>query len=334
MANGQFTADLIFDVLFRAGEATDGTSQYNARALEYLNRAYLGICAGGGELVPGMREEWRWLKKDPPGVIFVFPLLYPGLYNSPATLTVTFASTSGTFSGPIGENLVSLAGWFIKIGDNPDFYRIATHTINTAAITLDQPWNATSGSYSYITGAMEYSLASDVMRLLSPMRCFRKNTNDDPYKIFEVDLERLEQEYPLADVQPGMPEVFARVNEQTIRFNRYADGYPTGPYNQFFRVEYAYIRRPALLTSPGTSEEPLVPWEWRRVLSDWAVHWLMVDKNEDRAEHVGLSAKSGLEAMAHENQYQIRAYDRSNAFGALRPRQAMIPPRDTMRSLR
>jgi hypothetical protein len=323
--NLQFTADLITDVLFRAGEPTDGTSQYQATVLSYLNRAYLGIAAGGGELVPGMREEWRWLKKDPPGVLFVFPLLAPGVHNSPATVTATFNSTALTFSGIIGENVVPIQGWFIKIGDNPDFYRIATHTINTNTATLDSPWDFNTGPYSYITGALEYALASDVMRLLSPMRCFRKNTNDDPYKILEVDLERLESEWPLAMVQPGMPDVYARVTEQKIRFNRYADGLTTGLYNQFFRIEYDYIRRPTLLTSPGTSEEPLVPWEWRRVLSDWALLWLLVDKNDDRAEGVGAAAKSGLEAMAHENQYQIRAFDRTSAFGAIRPRDPKVP---------
>lgn len=329
MADLQFTQDLKIDVLFRGGEPVDGSSLYDRRIIGYLNRAYLGIAAGGGELVPNMREEWRWLKKTPPGVMYLLPELYPGVYTSPDTVTVAFNSTALTFSGIIGENFVSLAGWFIRIGDNPDFFRILTHTINTNTAVLDSPWDGVGGAYSYVTGKLEYNLDADVMRLLSPMRTFRKNTNDDPYKILEVDIERLESEWPLALVEAGMPEVYARVTEQKVRFNRFASsGDQSALYNEIFRVEYDYLLRPTLLTAPGTAEEPVVPWEWRRVLADWALFWLLVDKNDSRAESAGLSAKSGLQAMANENQYQVRAFDRTMAFGRIWPRDAPRLPRD------
>lgn len=302
--NLQYTADLIADVLFRAGEPTDGTSQYAATALSYLNRAYLGIAAGGGELVDNIREDWWWLRKSPPGLLFLYPLIQPGMVSvvfgtAPATVTATIASNALTFSAAIGT---SIAGWFIRIGTHPDIFRIATHTSGTNTATLDGQWSGLTGTTSYLTGKLEYDIASDVMRLLSPIRCFQKNTNTDPYKIHETDLEKLETDYPLAEASAGVPEVYARVALNKIRFNRFSSVTP----DIYFRVEYDYLQRPTLLTAPGTTEEPLVPWEWRRVLSDWATFWLMVDKNDDRAEGVGQAAKSGLQAMANDNQDRLR----------------------------
>jgi hypothetical protein len=320
VANLQYTADLIADVLFRAGERTDGSSQYAATALSYLNRAYLGIAAGGGELVPGIREEWRWLKNTTPGVLSLLPVIAPGIGTAPTQVNATFNTASITFSGMIGENLVSLAGWSIKIGDNRDIFRIISHTINTGVATLDGPWTGPSGTYTYVTGKFEYALASDVLRIVSPMRAFLGNENENCTIIHEVDPEHMYGEWPVSTADSGMPEAYTRVTEQLVRFNRYAPPPSEGGYTHLYRVEYDYIKRPTLLTSPGTTEEPLVPWEWRRVLSDWALFWLLIDKNDDRSEGVGLAAKSGLEAMAHENQYQRQGYDRTPSFGKIEPR--------------
>lgn len=303
--NLQFTADLIADVLFRAGEPADGTSQYAATALSYLNRAYLGISTGGAELLDNVREEWWWLRKSPPGLLYLLPLIQPGAVSvvfgtAPATVTATIGSTAITFSSAITG--ATIADWFIRIGTHPDIFRIAAHTLGSASATLDGVWSGTTQTSPYVTGKLEYPVAADVMRLLSPMRCFQKNTNTDPYKIHEADLEKLETDYPLVSVVAGVPEVFARVSASKVRFNRFSSSTP----DIYFRVEYDYLQRPTLLTSPGTAEEPLVPWEWRRILSDWALFWILVDKNDDRAEGIGLAAKSGLTAMAKENQDRLK----------------------------
>ena len=124
MSDLQTTADLIADVLFRAGEPTDATSQFAATALAYLNRAYLGLAAGGGELVPEMREEWRWLKNTAPGVINLLPAIAPGIGTAPTSVNATFNSPAISFAGIFAD----LLGWEIKIGDNPDIFRVAVHT--------------------------------------------------------------------------------------------------------------------------------------------------------------------------------------------------------------
>jgi hypothetical protein len=316
--NLQFTADLLADVLTRADEPTDGTSQYAAAALSYLNRAYLGIAAGGGELAPEMREEWRWLKR--PGVLSLLPMIAPGIGTAPGNVSATFNSQSITFAGMIGEGLFSLVDWHLKIGDNPDIFRLATHAINTGIATLDVPWNGPTGTYLYVAGRLEYALAADVLRIVSPLRSYRPNGQDDCLIIHEVDPEHMYGYAPLALASAGMPETYMRVSEQTVRFNRYPPPPAQDGYTTMYRVDYDYIRRPTLLTSPGTTEEPLVPWEWRRVLADWALFWLLVDKHDNRAEAIMAAAKIGLEAMADENRYQRRAFDRSPAFASIQPR--------------
>ncbi|MGI0026158.1 MAG: hypothetical protein ACREA4_13565, partial [Nitrososphaera sp.] len=53
--------------MFRAGEKTDGTSDYEAQALIYLNRAYRTVYMGGGEFSKGMREQWYWMEDNDAG---------------------------------------------------------------------------------------------------------------------------------------------------------------------------------------------------------------------------------------------------------------------------
>jgi hypothetical protein len=214
-------------------------------------------------------------------------------------VTANLATTTITFSSIVYG--VSLAGWVIRIGTYPEFWRIATHTIGTDTATLDGTWNHPTITTSYSVGQMEYSIAADVMRILSPMRVVQRNMNTDPYKIHEVDVEKLETDYPLAEAAGGIPEVFARVSLSRVHFNRLG----STTLDEFARVEYDYLQRPAMLTSPGTTEEPLVPWEWRRVLADWALLWLFMDRNDSRADAVGLSAKNTLQAMARDNQDRL-----------------------------
>jgi hypothetical protein len=301
----RYTRDLKVDVLFRAGEHIDGSSHYDRRTLEYLNRAYQSLCTGGAELMPEIQEDWWWLIKSPPGVLFLIPSFFSNqgpsviLGTPPATVSASIGGATITFSGIVNFSLV---GWMIKIGPHPDIFRIIAHNAGTAVATLDNVWSGPSMTAAYIAGLTEYTVAADVMQLMAPMRCFQKNGNTDPYKVHEADIEKMETEYPLAEITTGMPEMFARVGVTKVRFNRLAGITP----DVYFRVEYDYLQLPAPLTSPGLTEEPLVPKEWRHILADWALFWLLIDKGDARAESIGHAAKSGLQAMALRNRDRLR----------------------------
>jgi hypothetical protein len=303
VSNLQFASDLLDDALFRAGERTDGNSDYEAAALRYLNRAYFAICLGGRELVPDVQEDWWWLRKHPPGVLTLLPVITTG------TVNVANNATGITFSSAPARDLDN---WFFKVDTHEDVFRISDHTAAVAAATLDSVYTGPDdAAATYKAFKLEYDLASDVLRPISPMRAFRA---ERMYEIVGVDALALDRDYPVALADSGMPDRFAMVDEDTVRFNRYGGVAST----ELIRVEYDYLYRPSVLTD--ASVEPVLPWQWRSILADFTTGWLMQDKNDDRAGGVLSLAQSGLQAMALENRHKMAGLAAQN-FGAIRPRQ-------------
>lgn len=298
MANYRTSADLIDDILFRAGEPTDGTSDFEDEALRLLNRAYRALWTGGGEFVKGMNERWLWLKKDPPGVLTLLPSITDG------TVDVTNNSTSITFSV---APAASVAGWFFRVDEDGTMFRIASHTGGVATATLDSPYTgATNTAAAYRLMKLEYDLAADLLRVVSPMRV----QGSDHDEIDGVDLPTLDRDYPLTNIEGGLPFKFALVTETKVRFNRFGGDEAT----EFFRVEYDYHQKPADLTNSG-SEEPLVPLDHRHILSDIALYHLWSSKNDDRAELAGSAVRAGLLAMKADN--AARTQQSSRSYGAI-----------------
>lgn len=304
MANYTTTPDLLADALFRVGEPTDGTSDFDTVALTYLNRVYQALCLGGEELNPDLHEDWWWLRKSPPGLLTLQPVITTG------TVAVTNNNTAVTFSSAPSA---SVAGWLLKVdGGSGDVYRILSHTASDTAATLDGIYTgSTDGAASYTLMKLEYALASDVLRLISPMRCYRA---ESAYEIDGVDITTLDRDFPLALIDTGVPSRFAPVTETTIRFNRAGSASST----DYIRVEYDYLYMPDALTD-DVSSVPVVPLHHRRVLADWTTLWLLMDKNDDRSGAVGMAAKAGLAAMATENRHKQGAIGRGR-LGQLVPR--------------
>jgi len=323
LANYTTAADLLDDILWRAGELTtagDRTSDMATQALTYLNRVYQALCLGGGELLPDMYEDWWWLWKTPPGVLTLVPAFTTG------TVSVTNNSTSGSFSAaPVdgGSNQISVEDWFIRVKGNlpgnGDVFRISSHTLGDTAFTLDSVFTgATSTAAGFDCFKLEYALpASDILRLISPLRQYR--TKDPQYDIELIDAMAMDASYPLASVEGGAPTRAAIVNidssnTHTLRFNRYGGTETT----DYMRVEYDYLYAPSALTDSALSI-PAVPHFYRRVLSDWAVYFLLTDKNDDRAVAAGQAAKAGLRAMQLENKKRLGTAGRFR-MGHLAPR--------------
>lgn len=301
MANYTYVSDLLDDILFRAGEPTDSTSDFYAAALRYLNRAYQSIWMGGGELVPEMDEHWWWLRKTTPGVLTLQPAIATG------TVSVTNNSTSITFSS---APAVDLDNWFFQVDGHDDVFRISAHTAAAAAATLDGVYTGTdAATASYKVFKLEYSLASDVLKVIAPMRGYR----DGEVRVPGMDLVALERDYPLATVDEGVPSAFAHVTESLVRFNRY----PGRDSTDLLRLEYDYLYEPDDLEDGAA--EPVVPRHYRKVLSDVALMFLFIDKNDDRADAIGLAAKAGLMRMARENRNRQNSMS-TGRMGHLYPR--------------
>ena len=304
MSNYQFSADLVNDALFRAGEAIDGTSEFQSKSVEYINRAYQAIWTGGAELDPSINEDWWWLRKDPPGVITVEPKIIAG------TVSVTNNSTAIEFSSAPAKDLDN---WFLKTDNEPDVFRISAHTAAASGATLDAVFTgSTATGASYKVFKLEYTLATDVLKIVGPMRVYQGGKTS----VDGVEIHSMDRKYPIGSVRGGTPDEFANVTEQKIRFNRY--GGATG--TELIRVEYDYMRVPAALTS-GAAEEPAVPLQYRRIISDYGTALLHEDKDDDRALTAASLAKNGLKAMEVENRARLTMYSRN--MGKIIPRQSM-----------
>lgn len=296
------TSEIVNDVLFRAGEPIDTTSDFNSVALDYVNRAYRAIWIGGGEYVPGMNEPWLWLKKDPPGVLVLQPAITAG------SVAVTQGSSTITFSPPPA---VSVAGTFLHVTGFADVFRILTHTAGNANATIDVPYTGTSaGAASYTDMFLEYALAADLLRLVSPMRV----QADGVPEIEGCELSALDRDFPLVSINSGTPDRFALVTETKIRFNRYGGIIPT----QQTRIEYDYLQKPADLTGIG-SDAPLVPLEFRQVIADLALFELYTIKSDSRADSTGTQGRAGLKSMQAYNRNKQQQTGRSAGKLVTRP---------------
>ena len=290
MANYQYTADLLEDILFRA-EELPGVSLYRDAALRYLNRVYQAIWTGGAEFSSQVNEDWHWLRTPDPVAIQQAPIYDTG------TIAATQFSNAVTFSAAPNR---SLAGDVLRVRDARNLYRILTHNAAETTAMLDAPYlDETVTAHAFASIKVVYALPDDFMRFSQPMRMWHGQ-----YYIDGVDEDTLDAQFPLAKIAAGLPQQFALIAEKIIRFSH--GGSDRGDWN---RLEYHYLQRPNDLTDPGTTEEPLVPRQYRRLLADGAVYWVLTDKNDARATRVGESFQAGIRAMVADNRYQAGKMD-------------------------
>ena len=149
---GQFrtSADLLDSILRRAGEVTNGNSDLESDALEYLNRIHNTIIAGGNEFDIEVDEPWVWARAKHPMIIELQPKYDTG------TVTLTLGSEVGAFSSAPTD---SLEGYFIQCSGRDTLYRIAQHTAASTAFELDGLYaEATGAGQSYKAFKLDYEL--------------------------------------------------------------------------------------------------------------------------------------------------------------------------------
>lgn len=301
MANYKYSSDILADILFRANEETDGSSDFDAAALTYLNRAYRAIWNGGTELLPDINELWWWLRSSTPGTIILQPPITTG------TISVANNSASATLSA---VQATSLEGWFFKVDGHADVFRISAHTAGTDAVTLDSVYTGTTDTAAtYRAFKLIYTLSATMLHTIGPMRTYQ----DGRRMIFGLSPEQMDRQWPLAQVTGGVPRNFAPLSESTVQFSHWGGTEAT----DYIRVEYDYYRLPDDLTDSG-AEEPLIPLAYRYILADYALGMLFIDKNDDRAEGLLAVARNGIVAMVSEN--RNRAVMQADEFASIRPR--------------
>lgn len=271
------------DVLFRGGEPTGG-GQWNDKVVDYINRAYRGVASGASEFLPEYVEDWWWTRGR--GVLTLLPATKTG------TVAVTQGSTTITFSDAPS---VSVTGYRFRVDGWSEPFLVASHTALNANATLDSIFTGeTNSAATYKLMKTTYSLDSAVQALISPMVGFRNNP-----KIIGISPERMDDLYPLQELNTGIPRAFALVDEQTVQFSH---GGRDDGISQ--RVEYNYRAVVSELTDSDSSV-PLIPLQYRHVLADMALTFVYLDKNDDRSNAVALSARTVLAGMLKDNRRRL-----------------------------
>lgn len=276
------TKEIKEDVLQRGSESPT-SSPYNDQVIRYINRVYRTLCSGASEFLPEYVDDWWWMRSS--GILTILPTQLGALSVTQDSAAITFGIAP----------TVSVAGYKIKVDAHPEVFTIATHTALDTAATLDSVYTGpTSGAATYKLMKTSYPLAAAVNALMSPMIGYRGIS-----KIVGVTPERMDDQYPLSALAPGVPQSFSLESDTTVRFSH--GGLLNG---QSMRVEYRYRPSVSELTD-NTSSLPIVPLQWRHLLSDMALTYLLLDKNDDRSNAIALSARTGLAAMLKENRRRL-----------------------------
>lgn len=155
MAQFRSTADILDRVLTRCGELTDGTSAYEADALGYLNKVHHTIIAGGNEFNTEIDEVWTWAKARRPLILELQPALETG------SVSLTQGLESGAFSA---APAYSVEGWYLKVTNEDDYFKIISHTAGQTAFELDAAFTGTTGSaLTFKCFKLEYDLIASYL---------------------------------------------------------------------------------------------------------------------------------------------------------------------------
>jgi hypothetical protein len=287
LANYTSTQDLKKGALAAAGELVDGTSEYEAKVLEYLNKWHLDIIGGKNDLNVPCSQPWVWAKAANPGV-----LILKAPYET-GTIALTNGSTVATLSSAPSVGLGSFAGRTLQVAGRPELFRIATHVAGTTAMTLDAAYTDEDGSgLAYSLHKLEYTLTTGLMRLIGPMHSQRAQIEGGKGEIEMIQKDRFDRDFPSYRILSGVPTNFTQTSEVeglvTVRFN--------SSVTQDTRVEYDYIPIPSDLSDSSTNY-PLIPREHRIVLQHGATMNLMLDKNDTRASSYADMVKGAIMAL-------------------------------------
>ena len=319
MAYKTTAADLKADALYRAGEPTDGTSQYDGLCYEWLTDVLRAVISGG-QFGPSPLEpvDWLWARAWPRGAI---QLVQP--VNADRSATATFVTGLQTVTtAPMVTNAPNLAGWRVQQDQTPARHVIgvAQHDPagNISLLTLQEPWTgATLTTNAWLAYPDTYELPVDFVRGTSPLYISAYPNFGLPYVIDVLDtpdLERLApQPWPMTTGRTfgGLPIVAARVDERKVRFSHYLYT-PDTPLP--VQIEFDYIRCPELLAEGSI---PPIPPQHRNVLAFGLAYLILVDKDDSAHQALYGQFQGQLKAMTDEYRRTLRRM--STRWGIVQP---------------
>lgn len=270
--------NIVTDVLDRADEPTDGTSDWDTAVRRAVPRAFHDLLN---------RHPWWFNRADPPGALRI--------RQDITTITITVATAGASVTLTFSANPlsgVSLTDWFIRPGGKDYHYRITAHTANATTCTIDlAPETIAAGTASTIY-LIEYTLASDFEYFEDGL--WTQNGEFIPV----VDQQTLRALYPDPPTAGWPPALACLMDDQKVRFSSYLSA---GSVDQ--RVEYGYhIRR----TDPSGTSDLIIPRNFRPLLSDAALYFVYLMKSDKRAGEAKQEYERGIQQMlSHDTRVKL-----------------------------
>lgn len=311
MANSYSTQDCVKGALQRCGENTDGSSQYHELALKYVNAANLVVLSGASEFAVDIGQPWTWARVEKYTIL-------PGYYST-GSVAVAQGVASGTFSV---APTISLAGYYLNLTDNCNYYVILTHVAGSTSFTLASPvLEATGSAYAFQAIPLTLDLGPGILRLVEPfridaLRCIAPGENyRNTGQIYGMGLDSFRNEFPMFNLVNDTPTKFAVLSDSEsslkVLFNRYV----TNP----IKITFDVIPIPDDLVDASTSI-PVIPRNFRKVLEYAATAWLANDKKDaTTAQNAFALVQSTLKAMLAEDKKRAKLI--SHNYAQLIPRQ-------------
>lgn len=155
-----------------------------------------------------------------------------------------------------------------------------------------------------------------ICRLVEPFKINKGSSLEG--SVYGIDAESFQRNYPYPLICEGYPEKFCVVREDedgtyTVRFNRY----PT----EKTRIEIDYVPVPRDLKDSASSI-PLIPRKHIDILENAATFYLLLNKNDDRAQIYAALVQSKLEAMLAQHRGSLLRTGKN--FGQIIPRADLI----------
>lgn len=280
----RYSSDILDAALDAAREKTDGTSEYEGRALTFLNQVYRELWNGGSAYDPEINEDWNWIRSPSPGVIVL---------KAYKTGVCSVTNGVGEVTVSSGDITTSLSNWFFKIDGEEPFYRVSTHIADSSAITLDSDYvGDTNSSATYRVYKLIYDLPTNFKEFIGHMRAY----SDSRVIIKEISQKAMDEDYPLQFITDAIPKRYVRHATMKVRFSNYV--------SQDTRVEFDYLAIQSDLTD-SDSQEPAVPIQWRHVLVSLTAYHLLLDKEDTTARDFLEYGRATLRAMAQENREEL-----------------------------
>ncbi len=149
MAQFRTTADILDEILQKAGEPTNGNSPFESIALTYANKVHHAIIGGGNIFNLEVDEPWVWARARAPIILELEPAYTTG------TITFTNDDVNFTFSS---SPVDSLEGWHLQVNGKSTVYKITKHNALDSQGQLDSSFIDDSGVYNFRVFKLDYEV--------------------------------------------------------------------------------------------------------------------------------------------------------------------------------